>query len=76
MQQGKREKVNVLFVCTGNTCRSPMAEQIFSDYLRRNKCASMADVSSAGVYAENGKPMTAEAVGGASSTVTTSLNLT
>lgn len=61
----------MLFVCTGNTCRSPMAEQIFSDYLRRNKCASMADVSSAGVYAENGKPMTAEAVG-----VLSELNMT
>ena len=48
-----------------------MAEQIFSDYLRRNKCASMADVSSAGVYAENGKPMTAEAVG-----VLSELNMT
>ena len=63
MQQGKREKVNVLFVCTGNTCRSPMAEQIFSEYLRRNKCASMADVSSAGVFADNNRPMQPEAVG-------------
>ena len=53
----------MLFVCTGNTCRSPMAEQIFSEYLRRNKCASMADVSSAGVYADNGRPMQPEAVG-------------
>ncbi len=71
MQQGKREKVNVLFVCTGNTCRSPMAEQIFSDHLRRCKCASMADVSSAGVFADNGRPMPAEAVG-----VLSELNLT
>lgn len=63
MQQGKREKVNVLFVCTGNTCRSPMAEQIFSEYLRRNKCASMADVSGAGVFADNNRPMQPEAVG-------------
>ena len=63
MQQGKREKVNVLFVCAGNTCRSPMAEQIFADHLRRNKCLSMADVSSAGIFADNGRSMTAEAVG-------------
>ncbi len=70
-QQGKREKVNVLFVCTGNTCRSAMAEQIFADYLRRNKRASMADVSGAGVFADNGKPMPAEAVG-----VLSELNLT
>ena len=59
----KREKVNVLFVCTGNTCRSPMAEQLFSDYLRRKKSSSVADVSSAGVYADNGRPMPPEAVG-------------
>ena len=63
MREGKRDKVNVLFVCTGNTCRSPMAEQLFVDYLRRNKCASLADVSSAGIYADSGSPMTPEAAG-------------
>ena len=40
-----------------------MAEQIFADHLRRNKCLSMADVSSAGIFADNGRSMTAEAVG-------------
>lgn len=29
--------VNVLFVCTGNTCRSPMAEGLFADLIRRWK---------------------------------------
>lgn len=61
--EGKREKVNVLFVCTGNTCRSPMAEQLFADHLRRNKCAALAEVSSAGIYADAGSPMTPEAAG-------------
>ena len=40
-----------------------MAEQLFADHLRRNKCASIADVSSAGIYADSGSPMTPEAAG-------------
>lgn len=63
MEKDKREKVNVLFVCTGNTCRSPMAEQLFSDYLKKNKCGYIAEVSSAGIYADNGTSMTPEAAG-------------
>ncbi len=44
---------SVLFVCTGNTCRSPMAEAWF------NKCASdqglnCCRAASAGLYANNG----------------------
>jgi len=39
----------VLFVCTGNTCRSPMAEAIL-----KSKEISEIEVKSAGVYALNG----------------------
>jgi len=47
-------KTRVLFVCTGNTCRSPMAEQIFKDYLKKKKSLSGFDVKSAGLYAAEG----------------------
>ncbi len=61
MSDVKKEKVNVLFVCTGNTCRSPMAEQIFIEWLRSKKYSGIADVSSAGIYANDGMSMTPEA---------------
>ncbi|PRO65756.1 low molecular weight protein arginine phosphatase [Alkalicoccus urumqiensis] len=44
---------NVLFVCTGNTCRSPMAEAIF---LAKRPDDSY-QVRSAGVHATDGIPM-------------------
>jgi len=38
----------VCFVCTGNICRSPMAEIVFADALRREGLAYRVRVSSAG----------------------------
>jgi protein-tyrosine-phosphatase len=48
---------NVLFVCTGNTCRSPMAEGLF-----RQAVAGREDfqVNSAGVAASKGAPCNPE----------------
>lgn len=43
----------VLFVCTGNTCRSPMAEAIFR---RATRDRQDYQVKSAGVSASNGTP--------------------
>lgn len=34
----------VCFVCTGNTCRSPMAEAVFNHMARKPRLCSMADV--------------------------------
>jgi protein arginine phosphatase len=46
----------VLFVCTGNTCRSPMAEAIL-----KSKKLDGVEVKSAGVYASNGSAASAHA---------------
>lgn len=48
--------MKVYFVCTGNTCRSPMAAAIL-----KNKNIENLQVKSAGLYAVNGAPMSANA---------------
>lgn len=53
------QKFVVLFVCTGNICRSPLAEQLF-----RAQTASISDListRSAGTYARPGQAMTDQA---------------
>jgi len=50
--------LNILFVCTGNICRSPMAEQIFNQLASKHQLPVTAH--SAGLAAMTGEPMTAE----------------
>lgn len=52
---------NLLFVCTGNTCRSPLAEAIARRHLEERGWRHVR-VGSAGVAAHDGSPATAEAV--------------
>lgn len=52
--------MHLLFVCTGNTCRSPMAEQIAREILRQR--GLQWTVSSAGLYATPGQPMSGQGV--------------
>ena len=46
----------ILFVCTGNTCRSPMAEVILKDKLLQAGVKNV-KVYSAGIRATVGSPM-------------------
>jgi ribose 5-phosphate isomerase B len=53
---------NILFVCTGNTCRSPMAAALLRQLLKERNGDSSFRISSAGLYASPGASATPEAV--------------
>ncbi|MCH5163263.1 MAG: low molecular weight protein arginine phosphatase [Clostridiales bacterium] len=56
-----KKKFNIIFVCTGNTCRSPMAEFMFKAYLKEKKRQGDFNVQSAGLYARKGDVMSSTA---------------
>lgn len=53
--------MKILFVCTGNTCRSPMAEAVFRQLLEREGMEGVY-VSSAGIFAFESQPASENAV--------------
>ena len=54
----------ILYVCTGNTCRSPMAEAMTRHWLASGELGDAGEifVASAGVMAAEGSPTTAETI--------------
>lgn len=53
--------MNILFVCTGNTCRSPMAAALFNKMAVEKNLPVR--IESAGIYAVDGQPASAGAIG-------------
>jgi len=55
VQTEKRKTLSVLFVCTANICRSPMAEGILKHLVSTNELKGKLKVESAGVAAIDGE---------------------
>ena len=61
MDEHQRNSFSVLFVCTGNLCRSPMAETLFKHFLEKKYPPADVlnwQVASAGTLAARGEPAT------------------
>lgn len=53
---------SILLVCTGNLCRSPMAEALLRDRMERDEKHHGWEVNSAGTWATDGRPAAAYAI--------------
>lgn len=58
----KQLERTILFVCSGNTCRSPMAEALARSFLEREPGPIATKVRSAGISAFDGTPPSPDAV--------------
>lgn len=48
MTNEANQRINVLFVCMGNICRSPMAEAVFRDLVGKRNLSDRFEIKSAG----------------------------
>lgn len=58
----EQTKQTLLVVCTGNTCRSPMAAAVLNAYLEKEGLSETFCAASAGVAAYDGQPASENAV--------------
>ena len=59
-QKGLRQFMNILFICTGNTCRSPMSAYIMEKVSIENDLDIL--IESAGIFAEDGEGASENAI--------------
>jgi L-threonylcarbamoyladenylate synthase len=57
-----KKKFLILFICSGNICRSPMAEGILNRILSKTRYKEMVSVKSAGTYMITNVPAAPEAI--------------
>lgn len=62
IKSGKYPRQRILFLCTGNSCRSPMAEGWMKKELGREGWKDQFEIVSRGIAARLGAPATSEAI--------------
>lgn len=62
IRSGRVPRKKILVVCTGNSCRSPMAAGLLRSELRRRRLADQIEVSTCGILARDGNRATTEAI--------------
>lgn len=62
VSSGKIPRKRVLLVCTGNSCRTPMAAGLLQAELKRKRLEREIEISSCGILARDGGSPTAEAI--------------
>jgi len=58
----RNEEKLIVFVCTANVCRSPMAEKLFVDAFQKSKSKKKIKVFSAGISAMDGDQASANSI--------------